>query len=99
MTCKGTKSGTAQMMIQINITGERNLVLNLRRLKTCRKGIYHFLLNKGKSQETCYAFFYSLQLFYSYNSSQQTTIHTLPLPPPSKNACTACVGKQGDIYK
>lgn len=87
------------MMIQINITGERNLVLNLRRLKTCRKGIYHFLLNIGKSQETCYAFFYSLQLFYSYNSSQQTTIHTLPPPPPSKNVCTACVGKQGDIYK
>ena len=95
MTCKGTKSGTAQMMIQINITGERNLVLNLRRLKTCRKGIYHFLLNIGKSQETCYAFFYS-----SYNSSQQTTMHTLPPPPPpSKNACTACVGKQEDIYK
>lgn len=63
------------MMIQINITGERNLVLNLRRLKTCRKGIYHFLLNIGKSQETCYAFFYS-----SYNSSQQTTMHTLPPP-------------------
>lgn len=72
------------MMIQINITGERNLVLNLRRLKTCRKGIYHFLLNIGKSQETCYAFFYSLQLFYSYNSSQQTTIHTLPPLLPLK---------------
>lgn len=51
------------MMIQINITGERNLVLNLRRLKTCRKGIYHFLLNIGKSQETCYAFFLQLTAF------------------------------------
>lgn len=70
------------MMIQINITGERNLVLNLRRLKTCRKGIYHFLLNIGKSQETCYAFFYS-----SYNSSQQTTMNTpLPLLPLKMHA-------------
>lgn len=46
MTCKGTKSGTAQMMIQINITGERNLVLNLRRLKTCRKVVHTTAIRK-----------------------------------------------------
>ncbi|KAL9963804.1 hypothetical protein ACROYT_G027349 [Oculina patagonica] len=38
MTCRGTKDGTAVMMIQINITSEeRQLVLNLRRIKSCRK--------------------------------------------------------------
>ncbi|KAJ7328143.1 hypothetical protein OS493_025548 [Desmophyllum pertusum] len=38
MTCKGTKDGTAHMLIQINITsGAKDVVLNLRRIKTCRK--------------------------------------------------------------
>lgn len=43
MTCKGTKAGTAHMMIQIEFsipTEERKLVLNLRRIKTCRKDLH-----------------------------------------------------------
>lgn len=44
MTCRGTKQGTAHLLIQINITssefkfGQNTRVLNLRRIKTCRKG-------------------------------------------------------------
>lgn len=44
MTCRGTKQGTAHLLIQINITspkfkfGQKTRVLNLRRIKTCRKG-------------------------------------------------------------
>ena len=44
MTCKGTKDGTAVMLIQINITSEeRQLALNLRRIKSCIKGIFDIL--------------------------------------------------------
>lgn len=44
MTCRGTKYGTAHMLIQINITSDINFAkdittLNLRRIKTCQKGI------------------------------------------------------------
>lgn len=42
MTCRGTKYGTAHMLIQINITSDINsakdiTTLNLRRIKTCQK--------------------------------------------------------------
>lgn len=41
MTCSGTKDGTAHMLIQINITSkERQFVLNLRRIKSCRKAAH-----------------------------------------------------------
>ena len=52
MTCRGTKDGTAVMMIQINITSEeRQFVLNLRRIKSCRKGscdIFCGLFSQGR---------------------------------------------------
>ena len=75
------------MMIQINITGERNLVLNLRRLKTCRKGIYHFLLNIGKSQETCYAFFTAYSFFTVITHlNKPPYTHSPPLLPLKMHA-------------
>lgn len=48
MTCRGTKYGTAHMLIQINITSDINsakdtTTLNLRRIKTCQKGILWML--------------------------------------------------------
>lgn len=50
MTCKGTKDGTAHMLIQINITSEeRQFVLNLQRIKSCRKGILNFANAKLKT--------------------------------------------------
>ena len=48
MTCRGTKDGTAHMLIQINITSDIKFVkditvLNLRRIKTCQKGTYIYI--------------------------------------------------------
>ena len=47
MRCRGTKDGTAHMLIQINITSDIEFVkditvLNLRRIKTCEKGTYMY---------------------------------------------------------
>lgn len=48
MTCRGTKDGTAHMLIQINITSDIKFVkditvLNLQRIKTCQKGKYMYI--------------------------------------------------------
>lgn len=48
MTCRGTKDGTAHMLIQINITSDIKFVkditvLNLQRIKTCQKGTYMYI--------------------------------------------------------
>ena len=57
MTCRGTKDGTAHLLIQINITSDIKFakdmtMLNLRRIKTCRKGspcdIVYLTLLKGE---------------------------------------------------
>lgn len=62
MTCRGTKDGTAHMLIQINITSDIKFVkditvLNLRRIKTCQKAVVPLTtrkptvaLHKGKTE-------------------------------------------------